>query len=67
MTPSTLSPQHFRRMMEATVGPLTRLVQQYKDEPDKLHSLRSEIEALITEYFDWGSNVMRQQFLDTRG
>jgi ubiquinone/menaquinone biosynthesis C-methylase UbiE len=66
MTPSTLSPQHFRRMMEATVGPLTRLVQQYKDEPDKLHSLRSEIEALITEYFDWGSNVMRQQFLMTK-
>lgn len=66
MTPSTLSPQHFRRTMEATIGPLIKLVAQYKDEPDKLGSFRAEFEALISEYFDAGNNMMRQQFLMTK-
>ncbi|MBR1134032.1 class I SAM-dependent methyltransferase [Bradyrhizobium iriomotense] len=66
MTPSTLSPQHFRCTMEATIGPLIKLVAQYKDEPDKLSSFRAEFEALISEYFDAGNNVMRQQFLMTK-
>jgi SAM-dependent methyltransferase len=66
MTPSALSPQHFRRTMETTIGPLIKLVAQYKDEPDKLRSLRSEFEALISEYFDGSNNVMRQQFLMTK-
>ncbi|WFU42092.1 hypothetical protein QA640_06255 [Bradyrhizobium sp. CB82] len=66
MTPSGLSPQHFRRLMEATAGPVTRLVQQYKDAPDKLSSFRSEFEGLIGEYFDPSNNSMRQQFLMTK-
>lgn len=66
MTPSALSPQHFRRTMEATIGPLIKLVAQYKDEPDKLNSFRAEFEALISDYFDGGNNVMRQQFLMTK-
>jgi len=66
MTPSALSPQHFRRTMEATIGPLIKLVAQYKDEPDRLKSFRAEFEALISEYFDAGQNVMRQQFLMTK-
>ncbi|QHP72775.1 class I SAM-dependent methyltransferase [Bradyrhizobium sp. LCT2] len=66
MTPSALSPQHFRRTMESTIGPLIKLVAQYKDEPDKLKSFRAEFEALISEYFDAGHNVMRQQFLMTK-
>jgi len=66
MTPSALSPQHFRRTMEATIGPLIKLVAQYKDEPDRLRSFRAEFEALISEYFDAGQNVMRQQFLMTK-
>lgn len=63
MTPSALSPQHFRRTMETTIGPLIKLVAQYKDEPDRLRSFRSEFEALISEYYDGSNNVMRQQFL----
>ncbi|WP_027555064.1 class I SAM-dependent methyltransferase [Bradyrhizobium sp. Cp5.3] len=66
MTPSALSPQHFRRTMESTIGPLIRLVVQYKDEPDKLRSYRAEFDALISEYFDRSNNVMRQQFLMTK-
>ncbi|MCS3762328.1 class I SAM-dependent methyltransferase [Bradyrhizobium centrosematis] len=66
MTPSALSPQHFRRTMETTIGPLIKLVAQYKDDPDRLRSFRSELEALISEYFDGSNNVMRQQFLMTK-
>ncbi|RZN03922.1 SAM-dependent methyltransferase [Bradyrhizobium genosp. SA-3] len=66
LTPSALSPQHFRRTMETTIGPLIKLVAQYKDEPEKLKSFRAEFEALISEYFDAANNVMRQQFLMTR-
>lgn len=66
MTPSALSPQHFRRTMETTIGPLIKLIAQYKDEPDKLRSFRSEFEALISEYFDGSNNLMRQQFLMTK-
>jgi ubiquinone/menaquinone biosynthesis C-methylase UbiE len=66
MTPSALSPWHFQRLMETTVGPIMKLTQQYKDEPEKLRGFRAELEALITEYFDASSNVMRQQFLMTK-
>jgi SAM-dependent methyltransferase len=66
MTPSALSPQHFRRTMETTIGPLIKLIAQYKDEPDRLRSFRGEFEALISEYFDASNNVMRQQFLMTK-
>ncbi|MCK1362778.1 class I SAM-dependent methyltransferase [Bradyrhizobium sp. 199] len=66
MNPSALSPQHYRRTMETTIGPLIKLLAQYKDEPDKLRSFRSEFEALISEYFDGSNNVVRQQFLMTK-
>jgi len=42
---------------------LIKLVAQYKDEPGRLRSFRSEFEALISEYYDGSNNVMRQQFL----
>jgi hypothetical protein len=45
---------------------LIKLVAQYKDEPDRLKSFGAEFEALISEYFDAGQNVMRQQFLMTK-
>lgn len=66
MTPSALSPQHFRRTMEATIGPMIKLVAQYQDEPEKLKSLRAEFDALISGYFDGSNNVVRQQFLMTK-
>lgn len=66
MTPSALSPQHFRQLLETTIGPLTKLVQQYQNEPEKLRAFRTEFEALITEYFDPNNNVVRQQFLMTK-
>ena len=66
MAPSTLSPRHFQHLMETTVGPIAKLVQQYKDDPDKLRGFRAEFESLITEYFDGSNNVVRQQFLMTK-
>jgi hypothetical protein len=63
MTPSALSPQHFRRTMETTIGPLSKLVAQYKAERDRVRSFRSEFEALISEYYDGSNIVMRQEFL----
>ncbi|WGD54088.1 class I SAM-dependent methyltransferase [Bradyrhizobium sp. CB1650] len=66
MMPSALSPQHFRRTMESAIGPVIKLVAQYKDEPDKLRSFRAEFDALTSEYFDRSNNVMRQQFLMTK-
>lgn len=64
ITPPTLSPQHFRHFMETTVGPLTKLLQNYKDDPAKLSAFRSELEQLIAEFFD--DNCVRQHFLMTR-
>jgi SAM-dependent methyltransferase len=64
ITPPALSPQHFRNFMETTVGPLTKLVQNCKDDPAKLKAFRTEFELLITEFFD--NNTLRQHFIMTR-
>lgn len=60
-----LSPQHFRRFMETTVGPLAKLVETSGDDPDKLRRFRAELDALSSEYFH--DNTVRQHFLMTRG
>lgn len=64
ITPSAISPQHFRHFMESTVGPLTKLVANCKDDPLKLKAFREEFDALIEEFFD--QNHMRQHFIMTR-
>jgi hypothetical protein len=53
-----------QRLLDVGCG--TKLVAQYKNEPDKLRSTRAEFDALISEYFDRGNNVMRRQFLMTK-
>lgn len=64
ITPTALSPQHFRHFMETTVGPLTKLVSSCKEDPTKLAAFRREFDALISEYFH--DNHMRQHYIMTR-
>jgi SAM-dependent methyltransferase len=60
-----LSPQHGRRMMERTAGPVIKLVESLAtSDPSKLTDFRREYEALATEYFQ--DNVVRQDYLITR-
>lgn len=64
ITSPALSPQHFRHFMETTVGPLTNLQQNWKDDPAKLNEFRAEFEQLIAQFFD--NNTVRQHFIMTR-
>jgi SAM-dependent methyltransferase len=65
LTPA-LSIQHFRDLMEKTVGPVIKLVETLRaNDPAKLATFRTEIEATAAEYYH--DNVVRQDFLMTRG
>jgi SAM-dependent methyltransferase len=65
MAVPALSPQHFRRNVERTAGPLVKLVELLSaTDPTKLAVLRSEYEALVAEYY--GENLVRQDYLLTR-
>jgi SAM-dependent methyltransferase len=59
-----LSPQHYRRLIEQSGGPVVRLVQTLKDDPVRLAQFRREYDELVGQYFD--GNVVRQDFLETR-
>lgn len=59
-----LSPRHYRVNMERTAGPVIKLVQALKDEPERLAQFRLEMEALIARFF--ARNRVRQTFLMTR-
>jgi SAM-dependent methyltransferase len=60
-----LSVQHFRKTIEQTAGPVTKLVEFLSaSDPGKLNAFRSEYDALIAEYFE--DNMVRQDYLLTR-
>jgi SAM-dependent methyltransferase len=59
-----LSPQHYRNVVEQTLGPVVKLVGTLKDEPAKLAAFRAELDSFIARYFD--RNVLRQHYLMTR-
>lgn len=59
-----LSLGHYRAMMEATVGPVLKLVERLAAEPEKLAAVRAELEALAAPYY-W-DNVVHQDYLLTR-
>ena len=62
----TLSPQHFRRNVERTAGPLVKIVESLSaSDPDRLRALRQEFDAMVAEYLR--ENVVRQDYLLTRG
>jgi len=59
-----LSPQHVRTLMEATAGPLIKLVGALQSDPKKLAAYRAELEALASEYL--ADNAVAQHFLMSR-
>jgi SAM-dependent methyltransferase len=60
----TLSPQHYRKGMEATLGPVVKLVASLEKEPAKLDAFRSELDAFLAPYLE--GNAVRQHYLLTR-
>ncbi|ART49114.1 class I SAM-dependent methyltransferase [Acidovorax carolinensis] len=59
-----LSPQHYRKGIEETLGPVVKLVAALKDEPAKLAAFRAELDGFVAGYFE--NNVVRQHYLMTR-
>jgi SAM-dependent methyltransferase len=59
-----LSLAHFRAAQEATIGPLTKLVDSMKNDPDKLARLRAEFDALAADVYD--ENTIHMSFLMAR-
>ena len=59
-----LSPQHYRKGIEETLGPVVKLIATLKDEPAKLAAFRAELDAFVARYFE--NNVVRQHYLMTR-
>ncbi len=60
----TLSSQHYVMDIERTAGPIVKLVEREKDEPEKVRAFRQELTALIGEYFS--DNVVTQHYLLSR-
>src|SRR3984885_5789658 len=59
-----LSLAHFRAAQEATIGPLTKLVESLKGDADQLAQLRAEFDALAVDIFE--ENTIRMPYLMTR-
>jgi SAM-dependent methyltransferase len=59
-----LSLAHYRANMEATAGPVIRIVQMLQGDPAKLATFRAETEATMAPYY-W-DNLVHQDFLLTR-
>jgi SAM-dependent methyltransferase len=64
MTFPALSPQHYRKGIEETLGPVAKLVASLQGEPSKLAAFRSEFDGFVGRYFE--ANALRQHFLMTR-
>lgn len=58
-----LSAQHFCHFMES-VGPVGKIVQNFKDDTKRVQEFREQIQDLVREYFK--DNLVRQHFLMTR-
>ena len=59
-----LSPQHYRKGMEETLGPMVKLVASLEHQPDKLAAFRLELDAFIASHHD--GNAVRQHYLMSR-
>lgn len=59
-----LSTQHYRRSIEATAGPVVKLVAALASDPERLRRFRSDLEALASAHFV--DNTVRQHYLMTR-
>jgi len=63
MVPS-LSPRHFQAWQEATIGPLTKIVDSLRNDPPKLAQMRAEYKAMVEEVFD--DNAVHMHYIMTR-
>ena len=59
-----LSPQHYRKVLEETLGPIVKLVATLQGEPAKLAAFRAELETFLNRYIQ--DNTLPQHFLMTR-
>lgn len=59
-----LSPQHYRKIIEETLGPVVKLVATLQSEPAKLNAFRSELDGFMSRYFT--DNMVQQHYLLTR-
>ena len=64
MTYAALSPQHYRKSIEETLGPVVKLVATLQTEPAKLAAFRSELDGFLGRYFE--DNMVQQHYLMTR-
>lgn len=60
----TLSPLHTLAFLEATFGPLTKLLAAMQSQPERVAGVRAEVLGIVSQVF--AGNAMRQQFLMTR-
>jgi SAM-dependent methyltransferase len=61
-----LSVPHVRAFLESGAGPVKRVVAALQDDPTRLAAFRRDLDALTSQYFDPGTNVLRQDYLLTR-
>jgi SAM-dependent methyltransferase len=59
-----LSPQHYRKVLEETLGPVVKLVAMLQGEPAKLAAFRAELETFLNRNIQ--DNMLPQHFLMTR-
>jgi len=60
----TLSPAHYRAVIEATAAPVATLVQQLEGQPERLAKFRADLDALTAAYLT--DNGVRQHYLMSR-
>jgi len=60
-----LSIGHLLKMFEKGAGPLSKLVEKFSSNPDKLKLLRGNILELLSKYFE--NNYLRQDYLLAKG
>ena len=59
-----LSLAHYRRFIEASIGPMRKVVEALADSPDRLARVRAEFDAMVTPYYV--DNQVQQSYLLTR-
>jgi SAM-dependent methyltransferase len=59
-----LSLAHYRVFIEASIGPMRKVVEGLADAPDRLARVRADFEALVTPYYV--DNQVQQSYLLTR-
>jgi SAM-dependent methyltransferase len=59
-----LSLGHYRSFIEASIGPMRKVVESLADAPDRLARVRAEFDALVTPYYV--DNQIQQSYLLTR-